>query len=90
MTSRDPARLHPFRMSKFPGGMFLDMTIHDFNMARYLSGSDVVEVYAAAAGVMVRTIPPEYVTAGGGVVDTSCHYALFCRMAPSAPSNHCR
>jgi myo-inositol 2-dehydrogenase/D-chiro-inositol 1-dehydrogenase len=32
--------------------MFLDMTIHDFDMARYLSGSEVVEVYAAA-GVMV-------------------------------------
>ena len=29
--------------------MFLDMTIHDFDMARYLSGSEVVEVYAAGA-----------------------------------------
>jgi myo-inositol 2-dehydrogenase/D-chiro-inositol 1-dehydrogenase len=26
--------------------MFLDMTIHDFDMARYLMKSDVVEVYA--------------------------------------------
>jgi myo-inositol 2-dehydrogenase/D-chiro-inositol 1-dehydrogenase len=33
--------------------MFLDMTIHDFDMARYLSGSEVVEVYVAA-GVMVN------------------------------------
>jgi myo-inositol 2-dehydrogenase/D-chiro-inositol 1-dehydrogenase len=32
--------------------MFLDMTIHDFDMARYLSGSEVEEVYTAA-GVMV-------------------------------------
>jgi len=28
--------------------MFLDMTIHDFDTARYLSGSEVEEVYAAA------------------------------------------
>ena len=31
------------------GGMFLDMTIHDFDMVRFLSGSEVVEVYAAGA-----------------------------------------
>ena len=31
------------------GGIFLDMTIHDFDMARYLTGSDVVEVYAAGS-----------------------------------------
>jgi myo-inositol 2-dehydrogenase/D-chiro-inositol 1-dehydrogenase len=32
--------------------MFLDMTIHDFDMARFLIGSEVEEVYAAA-GVLV-------------------------------------
>ena len=31
------------------GGIFLDMTIHDFDMVRYLSGSEVLEVYAAGA-----------------------------------------
>jgi myo-inositol 2-dehydrogenase/D-chiro-inositol 1-dehydrogenase len=51
ITSRDPA---PPSVSyiKVSGGMFLDMTIHDFDMARYLSNSEVVEVYTAA-GVMV-------------------------------------
>jgi myo-inositol 2-dehydrogenase/D-chiro-inositol 1-dehydrogenase len=29
--------------------MFLDMTIHDFDMARYMAGSEVTEVYARAA-----------------------------------------
>jgi len=29
--------------------MFLDMTIHDFDMARFLAGSDVTEVYAKGA-----------------------------------------
>jgi myo-inositol 2-dehydrogenase/D-chiro-inositol 1-dehydrogenase len=51
ITSRDPAP-PPVAYIKVSGGMFLDMTIHDFDMARYLSGSDVVEVYTAA-GVMV-------------------------------------
>jgi myo-inositol 2-dehydrogenase/D-chiro-inositol 1-dehydrogenase len=51
ITSRDPAP-PPVSYVKVSGGMFLDMTIHDFDMARYLSGSEVVEVYAAA-GVLV-------------------------------------
>jgi myo-inositol 2-dehydrogenase / D-chiro-inositol 1-dehydrogenase len=48
ITSRDPAP-PPAEYVKGSGGMFLDMTIHDFDMARYLSGSEVVEVYAAGA-----------------------------------------
>ncbi|HEY3476715.1 MAG TPA: inositol 2-dehydrogenase [Anaerolineales bacterium] len=51
ITSRDPAP-PPVSYVKASGGMFLDMTIHDFDMARYLSGSEVEEVYTAA-GVMV-------------------------------------
>ena len=31
------------------GGMFLDMTIHDFDMARFLVDSDVEEVYVQSA-----------------------------------------
>ena len=31
---------------KVSGGIFLDMTIHDFDMVRYLSGAEVTEVYA--------------------------------------------
>jgi myo-inositol 2-dehydrogenase/D-chiro-inositol 1-dehydrogenase len=52
ITSRDPAP-PPAEYVKVSGGMFLDMTIHDFDMARYLSGSEVEEVYAAG-GVMVN------------------------------------
>ena len=48
VTSRDPEP-PPLDYVKVSGGMFLDMTIHDFDMVRYLSGSDVVEVYANAA-----------------------------------------
>lgn len=51
ITSRDPGP-PPIEYIKLSGGMFLDMTIHDFDMARYLLASEVEEVYTAA-GVMV-------------------------------------
>ena len=34
---------------KVSGGMFLDMTIHDFDMVRFLAGCDAEEVYVEAA-----------------------------------------
>lgn len=48
--SRDPAP-PPIEYVKVSGGMFFDMTIHDFDMARFLLG-EVEEIYAAA-GVLV-------------------------------------
>ena len=51
ITSRDPAP-PPIEYVKVSGGIFLDMTIHDFDMARYLMGCEVVEVYVAG-GVLV-------------------------------------
>ena len=48
ITSRDP-EAPPVEYVKVSGGMFLDMTIHDFDMARFLSGSEVKEVYATGA-----------------------------------------
>lgn len=45
ITSRDPAP-PPFQYLKVSGGIFMDMTIHDFDMARYLSCSEVTEVCA--------------------------------------------
>ena len=49
--SRDPAP-PPISYVKTSGGIFLDMTIHDWDMARFLSGSEVDEVYVQG-GVMV-------------------------------------
>jgi myo-inositol 2-dehydrogenase / D-chiro-inositol 1-dehydrogenase len=45
ITSRDPAP-PPLDYIRTSGGIFLDMTIHDFDMARFVVGSEVVEVYA--------------------------------------------
>lgn len=51
LISRDPAP-PPIEYIERSGGLFIDMTIHDFDMARYLVSSEVTEVYAAA-GVRV-------------------------------------
>ena len=48
ITSRDPAP-PPIAYIKVSGGLFLDMMIHDFDMARFVTGSEVVDVYAQAA-----------------------------------------
>lgn len=51
ITSRDPGA-PPVDYIKVSGGIFLDMTIHDFDMVRFISGEEVTEVYAAG-GVTV-------------------------------------
>ena len=48
ITSRDPEP-PPLAYIAVSGGIFLDMTIHDFDMARFVTGSEVVEVYARGA-----------------------------------------
>jgi myo-inositol 2-dehydrogenase / D-chiro-inositol 1-dehydrogenase len=48
ITSRDPAP-PPISYIEVSGGIFLDMTVHDFDMARFVTGSEVVEVYAQGA-----------------------------------------
>jgi myo-inositol 2-dehydrogenase/D-chiro-inositol 1-dehydrogenase len=64
ITSRDPEP-PSIDYVKISGGMFLDMTIHDFDMVRYLSGSEVEEVYAAGS----VTVDPAIGQAGD--VDTA-------------------
>jgi myo-inositol 2-dehydrogenase/D-chiro-inositol 1-dehydrogenase len=59
ISSRDPAP-PPLEYVRVSGGIFLDMTSHDFDMARYVTGSEVVEVFARGA---VR-ITPELVELG--------------------------
>ncbi len=48
ITSRDPEPPNPAYI-KVSGGIFLDMTIHDFDMVRFLSGSEVEEIYVNSA-----------------------------------------
>jgi myo-inositol 2-dehydrogenase / D-chiro-inositol 1-dehydrogenase len=64
ISSRDPEP-PPLEYVRGSGGIFLDMTIHDFDMARFVTGSEVVEVFARGA---VR-IDPAFDEAGD--VDTA-------------------
>ena len=64
ISSRDPAP-PPVAYIRVSGGIFLDMTIHDFDMARFVTGSEVVEVYARGS----VQIDPEIGDAGD--VDTA-------------------
>ncbi|MDO4547213.1 MAG: inositol 2-dehydrogenase [Clostridia bacterium] len=63
VTSRDP-EAPPLSYVKVSGGIFVDMTIHDFDMVRYLSGSEVTQVSAVGACL----VNPEIAEAGD--VDT--------------------
>lgn len=64
ITSRDP---YPPTETyiRSSGGLFMDMSIHDFDMARYLAASEVVEVYAKGA-VLVDSVFEEL-----GDIDTA-------------------
>ncbi|HSV31469.1 MAG TPA: inositol 2-dehydrogenase [Atribacteraceae bacterium] len=48
ITSRDPAP-PPLNYIEVSGGLFLDMMIHDFDMARFLLAEEVVELCASSA-----------------------------------------
>src|SRR5215207_3199285 len=68
--SRDPAP-PPIAYIRVSGGIFLDMTIHDFDMARFLIGSEVEEVYATA-GVLV-----DQAIGAAGDIDTAVTMLKF-------------
>lgn len=48
ITSRDPGP-PPISYIKVSGGIFMDQAIHDFDMARYIMGKEVVEVFSKGA-----------------------------------------
>jgi myo-inositol 2-dehydrogenase/D-chiro-inositol 1-dehydrogenase len=51
ITSRDPGP-PPLEYLQRSGGIFLDMTIHNFDMVRFLSGSEVMEVFATGGALL--------------------------------------
>ncbi|MBI4671021.1 MAG: inositol 2-dehydrogenase [Chloroflexi bacterium] len=68
--SRDPAP-PPLDYLRVSGGIFLDMTIHDFDMARFLIGSEVCQVFATGS---VR-VDPQISTVGD--IDTAVTVLWF-------------
>ncbi|MDR0590010.1 MAG: inositol 2-dehydrogenase [Spirochaetaceae bacterium] len=74
ITSRDPAPPAPAYVA-VSGGIFIDMMIHDFDMARFQAGSEITEVYAAGAVL----VDPEIGRAGD--VDTAMVTLRFANRA---------
>jgi myo-inositol 2-dehydrogenase/D-chiro-inositol 1-dehydrogenase len=77
ITSRDPG-MAPVEYMRGSGGIFRDMTIHDFDLARFILGEDPVEVYAAGS-IMIAPGLAEL-----GDVDT----AMVVMKAPSGALVH--
>ncbi|WNQ10311.1 inositol 2-dehydrogenase [Paenibacillus aurantius] len=70
ITSRDPNPPHRDYI-RVSGGLFMDMAIHDFDMARFLTGSEVSEVYAQGS-VMIDQAFAEF-----GDIDTAVTFLRF-------------
>ncbi len=79
--SRDPAP-PPLDYVKQSGGLFADMTIHDFDMARFLVGDEVVQLYATGSALIdprvgeagdidTATILLEFAQGAVGVIENS-------------------
>lgn len=64
ITSRDPAP-PPISYIERSGGIFRDMMVHDFDMARFLLGEDPVQVFAVGSALVNPAI------AAAGDVDTA-------------------
>ncbi|MFH1743556.1 MAG: inositol 2-dehydrogenase [bacterium] len=86
IASRDPEPPPP-EYVKVSGGIFLDMTIHDFDMARYLIGSDVVRIFAVggvrvdprigeAGDIDTAVITLEFANGVIGTID-NCRQAVY-------------
>ena len=65
ITNRDPG-LPEMRFLATSGGLFLDFTIHDFDMARWLLGEEPVEVFARGAVLVDPRVKTE-----GNDIDTA-------------------
>jgi myo-inositol 2-dehydrogenase/D-chiro-inositol 1-dehydrogenase len=74
VTNRDP-KAPPVSFVKRSGGLFFDFAIHDFDTVRFLSGSEIVELYAVGAVL----VDPEIGAAGD--VDTA---VITARLASGA------
>jgi myo-inositol 2-dehydrogenase/D-chiro-inositol 1-dehydrogenase len=78
--SRDPAP-PPVSYILSSGGLFMDMSIHDFDMARFITGSEVVEVFAKGYNL----VDPEIGKAGD--IDTAVVLLTFKNKATAIIEN---
>lgn len=86
LTSRDPEPPPP-AYPRGPGGLFTDMTIHDFDLLRFLSGDEVVSLSAfaespvdpaaAAAGDVDVAVVVATLASGGFAVIENCRRSSY-------------
>ncbi|WP_244457258.1 inositol 2-dehydrogenase [Roseomonas fluvialis] len=82
ITSRDPGP-PPLDYIRVSGGMFRDMTIHDFDMARWMLNEEPIEVFANGAALVDPAI------AAAGDIDTAM-VLLRCASGRMAHINNSR
>lgn len=82
MTTRDPSP-PPVEYVKRSGGLFRDQAIHDFDMARYLLGEEIVSVYAVGGCLIDPAI------GAAGDIDTAM-ITLESRSGRFVQMNNCR
>ena len=81
ITSRDPEPPSP-EYAASSGGLYIDMMIHDFDMAMFLAGCDVEEVYATGVSIVdprigeagdvdTAIVTLKFVSGALGVIDNS-------------------
>lgn len=70
ITSRDPG-LPSIDYIKNSGGLFMDMAIHDFDMARYIMGKEVVEVFSKGLVIVDKAVGE------AGDIDTALTTLIF-------------
>lgn len=80
VTSRDPEP-PPAEYVKASGGIFLDMTIHDFDIAGYLAGDEIQELYATGSTLIDPAIGQ------AGDLDTALVMLRFAQGALGAIDN---
>lgn len=59
ITSRDPG-MPPRAYTAASGGIFRDMTIHDFDLARFMLDEEPTEVFATGSALVDPSIGPEF------------------------------
>jgi myo-inositol 2-dehydrogenase/D-chiro-inositol 1-dehydrogenase len=81
ITSRDPAP-PPIEYVRRSGGLFRDMTIHDFDMARWLLAEEPVEVFAVAS-VLIDPAIGEAGDVDTAVVTLRTQSGVLCQISNS-------
>ncbi len=80
ISSRDP-ELPPPNYIQSSGGLFMDMTIHDFDMSRFILGEEISEVFAVGSAL----IDPAVKEAGD--IDTAVITLTYCSGAYAVIDN---